>query len=109
MIERYAAREHSGSSGVGRSGAEEAILRRDPQSAHTTEASHLATLRGGILYSNEEKERVNELFKQQAEIGAPMREIEVTPIEEPVPDVTPAEEPGESPAEPVRRPERVPA
>ena len=52
---------------------------------------------------------MHESLKQQAEIGEPMREIEVTPIEEPVPDFAPSEEPAESPAEPVRKPERVPA
>jgi hypothetical protein len=48
-------------------------------------------------------------FLDLAEIGEPMREIEVTPIEEPVPDFAPAEEPHEAPARPVREPERVPA
>lgn len=38
-----------------------------------------------------------------------MREIDVTPLEEPVPDVAPIEEPDESPVGPVREPERVPA
>lgn len=47
--------------------------------------------------------------RQQAEIGEPMREIEVTPLEEPVPDFAPVRAPEEAPAEPVRQPVRVPA
>ena len=46
---------------------------------------------------------------QQAEIGVPLREIDVTPLEEPVPDAAPFEEPIESPVAPVPEPERVPA
>jgi hypothetical protein len=46
---------------------------------------------------------------QQAEIGDPIREIEVTPIEEPLPEFAPVEEPVEEPVEPTRQPERVPA
>jgi hypothetical protein len=92
-----------------RLGDEEATLRQDPKDSYATEASRLTTLRIGILYPDEESERVREFLKQQAEIGEPTREIEVTPIEEPVPDFAPAEEPAESPAEPVRKPERVPA
>jgi len=65
----------------------------------------------GMLFVDDERsERVREPRPlQQAEIGDPIREIEVSPLEEPVPDFTPAEEPVESPAEPLREPERVPA
>lgn len=66
--------------------------------------------RGVGIPSADGNERSYELApRQQAEIGKPMREIEVTPFEEPVPDFAPSEEPGESPVEPVRDPERVPA
>lgn len=46
---------------------------------------------------------------QQAEIGDPLREIEIQPVEEPVPSVVPTEEPAEAPRAPTREPERVPA
>ena len=52
---------------------------------------------------------VREQVRQQAEIGEPIREIEVAPLEEPVPEFAPVEEPAESPAQPTREPERVPA
>jgi hypothetical protein len=39
------------------------------------------------------------------EIGDPIREIEIVPLEEPVPSEVPTEAPSEAPAEP----ERVPA
>jgi hypothetical protein len=109
-IEACADADHSGTSGAERPGDEEAILRHKRENPCATEASCLTTLRAvGIFYSDEEGEAVREFLRQQAEIGEPMREIEVTPIEEPVPDFAPAEEPAESPAEPVREPERVPA
>lgn len=45
---------------------------------------------------------------QLADIGKPLREIEIRPLEEPVPEVLPVEEPA-TPAQPVEDPERVPA
>ena len=45
---------------------------------------------------------------QQAEIGNPVREFEIDPVEEPVPSF-PEEDPAEAPATPSREPERVPA
>jgi len=44
-----------------------------------------------------------------ADIGKPLREIEIRPVEEPVPDVLPVEEPATAPAKPVEDPEQVPA
>jgi hypothetical protein len=46
---------------------------------------------------------------QQAEIGDPLREIEIQPVEEPVPSTVPQEEPAEAPSAPAREPARVPA
>jgi len=63
----------------------------------------------GIVSTDGGGTRAHACVPRQQEIGEPMREIEVTPLEEPVPDSAPVEEPGESPAQPVRVPERVPA
>ncbi len=46
---------------------------------------------------------------QLAEIGEPVREIEIRPVEEPVPAVLPVEEPERTPYRPAEDPERVPA
>ena len=46
---------------------------------------------------------------QQAEIGDPLREIEIQPVEEPVPSTVPEREPAEAPTEPTKEPARVPA
>jgi hypothetical protein len=63
----------------------------------------------GILCAGDASEGVREFVRQQAEIGEPIREIEVAPVEEPVPEFAPLQEPEEAPAEPVQEPERVPA
>jgi hypothetical protein len=46
---------------------------------------------------------------QQAEIGDPLREVEIQPVEEPVPSTVPEQEPAEAPRAPTREPEKVPA
>lgn len=86
-------------------------MRQEFVESRGRDASRVTTLRAvGILCADDGSERGHECVpRQQAEIGEPMREIEVTPIEEPVPDFAPVHEPEESPAEPVREPERVPA
>lgn len=86
-------------------------MRQEFVESRGRDASRVTTLRAvGMLCADGGSERAHEYVpRQQAEIGEPMREIEVTPIEEPVPDFAPVHEPEESPAEPVREPERVPA
>ena len=85
-------------------------MRQEFVNPRAKDASRVIAFRAfGILCADDGSKRVHERVPRQQEIGEPMREIEVTPIEEPVPDSAPVEEPGESPAEPVRVPERVPA
>ena len=94
-----------------RSGNEEATLRQESVVPCARDALGVAALRAvGILCAEDGSGRAFERVpRKQAEIGKPVREIEVTPIEEPVPDFAPDEEPSESPVEPAREPERVPA
>ena len=86
-------------------------MRQEFVESHARDASCVTALRGvGSLFADDRSARRDECVpRQQAEIGEPMREIEVTPIEEPVPDFAPIRAPEEAPAEPVRQPERVPA
>jgi hypothetical protein len=110
VIERRPGGDHSRTSGAKRQGDEEANLRQEVGDLRARDASRVIALSAvGILFADDGSKRVHECVPRQAEIGEPTREIEVTPIEEPVPDFAPIEEPGKSPAVPVREPERVPA
>jgi hypothetical protein len=108
VIEGRLHMEQTGMDRAERFSGREVTLRQEGSDSRASGGARLVELRSvGILYvDNERSQRVHEHVPlQQAEIGDPIREIEVTPIEEPVPDFAPAE----SPAEPVREPERVPA
>jgi hypothetical protein len=109
VIERQRCADHSGSSGAELLDNEEAALRHEFVD-FPRDAARVTALRSvGTLCEDDACQRVHEfVVRQQAEIGEPLREIEVAPVEEPVPEVAPVQEPEESPA-PVQEPERVPA